>query len=159
MFVPDVGLSLLQNGELLPAWIDPSACTSSLSFTLDSSLISSSSRSALSSVADSLSDGSGDVTLTSTLISPGWGRAAASRSDSEWQDEEDEGGGGGLRTSGTTVVVVVGVFVRSVLESSGESSPAPDASFCFCSCSFWRLRCFLRNLALRFLNHTWQVDE
>lgn len=148
IFVPDVGLNRLQDGELLPSCAAASPCASSLTFTLDSPPISSSSLSAVSSAADSLSDGSGEVTLTSTLISPDWGCTAASRS--EWQDEEEEGGGG-VRASATTVVVVV---VRSVLESSVEPSAAAVASFCFWSCSFWRLRCFLRNLARRFLNHT-----
>lgn len=55
-------------------------------------------------------------------------------------------------------VVLVVVALRSVLESSAELSAAPDASFCFWSCSFCRLRCFLRNLARRFLNQTWQTD-
>lgn len=151
-----MGLSRLQDGELLPSCAPPSPCVSSLIFTLASPLISSSSLSALSSAADSLSDGSGEVTLTSTLISPGWGRAAASLSVSEWQEEEEEGGGG-VRASGSRVVVVVVVVVRSGLESSEEPSAAPDASFCFWSCSFCRLRCFLRNLARRFLNQTWKV--
>lgn len=59
--------------------------------------------------------------------------------------------------SGSGVVGVVLVLVRSVLESSVEPSAAPAASFCFWSCSFCRLRCFLRNLARRFLNQTWQI--
>lgn len=81
--LPDVGLILLQDGELLPACAPPSPCASSLSFPLVSLLVSSSSLSALSSAADSLSDGSGEVTFTSSLISPGCGRVAASLSVSE----------------------------------------------------------------------------
>lgn len=153
-FLPEVGLSRLQDGELLPVGSPPSPWISSLSFTLVSPLISSSSLSALSSAADSLSDGSGEVTFTSTLISPGWGRAAACLSVSEWQDEEEEGGGG-VRVSGARVVAVV----RSFLESSVAPSAAPWVSFCFWSCSFCKLRCFLRNLARRFLNQTWQVEK
>lgn len=57
------------------------------------------------------------------------------------------------------VVLVVLVLVRSVFGSSVGPSAAPDASFCFWSCSFCRLRCFLRNLARRFLNQTFQTDQ
>lgn len=47
--VPDVGLSRLQDGELLPSCAPPSPCISSGIFTLVSPLISSSSLSPLSS--------------------------------------------------------------------------------------------------------------
>lgn len=145
-YLPDEGFSRLHKGELLSACAPPSPCV----FPLASSLISSSSLSALSSAADSLSDGSGEVTLTSTLISPGWGCCAGA---SEWQEEEEEGGGG-VCVSGSRAAAGAG----SALESSaGEPSAAPAASFCFWSCSFCRLLCFLRNLARRFLNHTWQA--
>lgn len=77
-YLPDAGFSRLQDGELLSSCAAPSPCISSPIFTLVSPLISSSSLSALSSAADSLSDGSGEVTLTSTLISPGWGCVAVS---------------------------------------------------------------------------------
>lgn len=123
-YLPDEGFSRLHKGEFLSACAPPSPCV----FALTSSLISSSSLSALSSAADSLSDGSGEVTLTSTLISPGWGCVGAS----EWQEEEEEGGGGGVCASGSRAAVGAPLLFRSVLESSaGEPSGAPAASFCF----------------------------
>lgn len=119
-YLPDEGFSRLHNREFLSSCVPPSPCV----FTLASSLISSSS---LSSAADSLSDGSGEVTLTSTLISPGWGCVGAS----EWQEEEEEGGGG-VCASGSRAAVGALLLFRSALESSaGKPSGAPAASFCF----------------------------
>ena len=73
-FLPGVGLRRLQDGETLPGSPAASPSVASLISPLVSPLRSSS---ALSSIADSLSEGSGEVTFTSTLVSPGWGRAAA----------------------------------------------------------------------------------
>lgn len=58
-----------------------------------------------------------------------------------------------MRDSGASVVAEA----VSALASSVDPSAAADASFCFWSCSFWRLRCFLRNFARRFLNQTCQI--
>lgn len=122
-YLPDEEFSRLHKGEVLSACAAPSPCV----FALASSLISSSSLSALSSAADSLSDGSGEVTLTSTLVSPGWGCSGAS----EWQEEEEEGGGG-VRPSGSRAAAGALPLLRSALESSAvEASGAPAASFCF----------------------------
>lgn len=128
--LPGLGPSRLQGGETFPGVITLSLFNSSLCG-LDSSSLSV----ALSSVADSLPDCSAEVTFNSTLISDTNRRGGPSTS----KEEED----GGSWFSG---VMVVG--------ASSSSPPSRLASFCFWSCSFCRLRCFLRNLARRFLNHT-----
>lgn len=136
-YIPGLGLSRLQKGERFPGVGSFSTFRSSLCCFISSSLSV-----ALSSVADSLPDCSADVTLSSTLSSDAsaWGAASASI---EEEEEEDEGGW----------------FSRARLEGASSLSlvpraPSVETSFCFCSCSFWRLRCFLRNFARRFLNHT-----
>lgn len=139
MFLPGLGLSLLEAGETLPGVTALSHFSSSLRDLLSSSLSV-----ALSSVADSLPECSAEVTFSS--MSSGTGRTtgpSASREEVE-EEEEDEGGS----WASGRMVVEGGV-------SSFSLPPSPDASFCFWSCSFWRLRCFLRNLARRFLNQTW----
>lgn len=93
----------------------------------------------LSSVADSLPECSAEVTFKSA--SSGTGRAS-DPSASRGEDEADGGSGASGRTAAEGGA------------SSFSLPPSPGASFCFWSCSFWRLRCFLRNLALRFLNQT-----
>jgi len=135
--LPGFGLSLLHAGETSPGVTALSRFASSLWGLLSSSLSV-----ALSSVADSLPECSADVTFSS--MSSGSGRTGPSASREEEEEEEEEGGSW---LSGRTVVEGVA--------SSFSLPPSPDASFCFWSCSFWRLRCFLRNLALRFLNQTW----
>ena len=138
-FLPGLGLSLLQAGETSPGVTALSHFISSLWDLLSSSLSV-----ALSSVADSLPECSADVTFNS--MSSGTGRTTGtSVSREEDEEEEDEGG------SWVSGRIVVGGG-----PSSFSLPPSPDASFCFWSCSFWRLRCFLRNLALRFLNQTCQ---
>ncbi len=138
VFVPGLGLSLLQAGETSPGVTALSHFISSLWDLLSSSLSV-----ALSSVADSLPECSADVTFSS--MSSGTGRTTGpSVSREEEEEEEDEGGSW-----------VSGRIVAEGGASSFSLPPSPDASFCFWSCSFWRLRCFLRNLALRFLNQTW----
>lgn len=138
---PCLGLSLLQ-GETSPGVTALSHFISSLWHLLSSSLSV-----ALSSVADSLPECSADVTFSS--MSSGTGRTTGLSVSREDEEEEEEGG--------------TCVSGRMVAEEGGVSSfslpPSPDASFCFWSCSFWRLRCFLRNLALRFLNQTWWREE
>lgn len=140
MFLPGLGLSLLQPGETSPGVTALSHFISSLWDLLSSSLSV-----ALSSVADSLPECSAEVTFSS--MSSGTGRTtgpSASREEEVEEEEEDEGGSW-----------VSGRIVVEGGASSFSLPPSPDASFCFWSCSFWRLRCFLRNLALRFLNQTW----
>lgn len=98
---------------------------------------------ALSSVADSLPDCSAEVTFSSTLSSEG-------PSASIEEDEDvDEG------ASGFSRLTADGGSVLSL----APNVPSGEASFCFWSCSFCRLRCFLRNFARRFLNHTWSFKK
>lgn len=139
VFLPGLGLSLLQAGESSPG-------VTALSHFISSfwDLLSSSLSVALSSVADSLPECSADVTFSS--MSSGTGRTTGPSVSGEEEEEEDEGGSW--------------VSERIVVEggmSSFSLPPSPDTSFCFWSCSFWRLRCFLRNFALRFLNQTWRI--
>lgn len=117
---PDLGLRCLHEGDLFPGRGITSPLGSSRKH------LSSSSRSVLSSAADSLPDCSGEVTFTSTLSSDGCGRADCSASDTDEGQER----GGGLWDSGSAVVALPAVAEGgSTLLSSG--CPSPDASFCF----------------------------
>lgn len=157
--LPDLGLRCLQEGERLPG--STGITTSPLWDGSSLKHFISSSRSVVSSsAADSLPDCSGEVTLTSTLNSEEawwWGLLPLPDCSASDREEGQESGGAGLWGSGCTAVVLVEVAVEDGGFWSGFPSsawPSPDASFCFCSCSFCRLRCFFRNLARRFLNHT-----
>lgn len=129
--LPGLGLRRLQGGESLP---DLSTFMSSW-WSFNSSSLSV----VLSSVADSLPDCSAEVTFSSTLSSDG------PSASTEEEEDVDEGG------SGFSRFTVEGVSFLSL----APNVPSGEASFCFWSCSFCRLRCFLRNFARRFLNHTW----
>lgn len=109
--------------------------TPGLLSTLTSSkvLLNSSSLSIWSSAADSLADCSDRVRLRSVPTSLGR-----------------------LWTFSVSGVVA---WVSSTGSSVFPSLWLPSQSFCFCSCSFCRLRCFLRNLALRFLNQTFSATN
>lgn len=125
----DFGLSGLHGGIVPPANTAPAPFSSSRKDAGSSSL------SVKSSAPDSTPECSGDVTFTSSLSSSGGGSMP-------WVASGGEGG---------VWVVLVG---SAACFFSASWFSCESASFCFWSCSFCRLRCFLRNFARLFLNQT-----
>lgn len=125
--LPDFGLPVVHGGVAPPVDSGPAPLSSSLNNGGSSSL------SVKSSVPDSTPDCSGDVTFTSSSFTSTGGGSVA------WFFSGGEGG----------------VFVDVASSFFSVSwCPSDSASFCFWSCSFCRLRCFLRNFARLFLNQT-----